>query len=34
VSAQFIDQAVGEQKTLEEWNAILTPPACHRWRQK
>jgi len=23
VSAQFIDQAVGEQKTLEEWNAIL-----------
>lgn len=24
VSAQFIDQAVGEQKTLEEWNAILT----------
>jgi uncharacterized protein YgiM (DUF1202 family) len=23
VSAQFIDQAVGEQKTFEEWNAIL-----------
>lgn len=24
VAAQFIDQAVGEQKTLEEWNAILS----------
>jgi len=23
VAAQFIDQAVGEQKTLEDWNAIL-----------
>lgn len=23
VAAQFIDQAVGEQKTLDEWNAIL-----------
>lgn len=23
VAAQFIDQSVGEQKTLEEWNAIL-----------
>lgn len=24
VAAQFIDQAVGEQKTLDEWNAILS----------
>lgn len=23
VAAQFIDQSVGEQKTLEEWNAVL-----------